>query len=317
MSAFLPAEPLEKSTPGGVIVPAITPVDLDDRIDEGAYRQQLRRLIKAGVQGIFAGGSAGEGPLLVLREWEHMASIAFEECQGKVCLLGGVMDTSTRRILERTRILRQIGYSNFVVTPTFYVGSKLHEEQLRLFGECKDHSEGMEMVAYNIPSCTGAAIQVETFCEMAQRGWITFCKDSSEDMSYFKRLTSEGADAGLRVLLGSERHALDGLLNGAEGIVPVCANYDPATFLRAYEARSRPDELRAIQERINTLVENIPLGARSWVAAVKYAVALSGIGSGDPVSPLEPLSDPEKQRLRDFVTLDSAVREDRRFDSDI
>ncbi len=287
-------------------MPVVTPVDSGDRVDESAYRQLLRRLIQAGVHGIFAGGSAGEGPLLLFREWERMVGIAFDECNGKLCLLGGVMDTSTKRIVERLRVLSRIGYSSFVVTPTFYVGSKLAEEQLRLFGQCKEHSDGMEMVAYNIPSCTGSTVQVETFCEMARRGWIRFCKDSSEDILHFRRLTSEGADVGLRTFMGSERHIAEGLLSGAHGIVPVCGNYDPAAFLNAYDARAHSDQLFESQKRIDVLVKNIPNGSRSWVASVKYALALSGIGSGDPVSPLEPLNADEKRQVEDFVSADLA-----------
>ncbi len=53
----------------GTTVPVITPVECEDRVDEAAYRAQFRRLIKAGVHGIFAGGSACKGPLLTLSEW--------------------------------------------------------------------------------------------------------------------------------------------------------------------------------------------------------------------------------------------------------
>ena len=79
---------------GGIIVPVITPVDDQDRVDEASFRAQIRRLIKAGIHGIFVGGSAGEGPLLTAKEWERMVTIGFEECNGKVHLLGGAIDTS-------------------------------------------------------------------------------------------------------------------------------------------------------------------------------------------------------------------------------
>jgi 4-hydroxy-tetrahydrodipicolinate synthase len=89
----------------GVIVPVITPVDEQDHVDEDAYRGLLRFLMGSGVHGIFVGGTAGEGPLLTLDEWERMAVIAFEECHGKVHLLGGTLDTSTRRVIEKAKIL--------------------------------------------------------------------------------------------------------------------------------------------------------------------------------------------------------------------
>src|ERR1700733_1763142 len=210
----------------GVVVPAVTPVDSQDRVDEKGYRALLRFLIASGVHGVFVGGTAGEGPMLTLAEWERMSLIAFEECHGNVHLLGGTLDTSTQRVIQRAKILAQIGYDNFVVLPTFYLKLNLAEEHLRLFGECKHAVSDLNMVVYNLPSLAGSSIPTETMRVMAERGWIRCCKDTSEDMAYFGRLMSEVAPLGVSVLIGSEKHAVEGLLMGAQGVVPVSGNYD-------------------------------------------------------------------------------------------
>ena len=111
---------LNHSEPSGVVVPAITPVDDEDRVHEADFRRSIRRLIDSGVNAIFIGGSAGEGPLLTEHEWERMVTIAYDEAHGAVNLLGGAMDTSTRRVLAKMRILAQLGYPHCVVTPTYY-----------------------------------------------------------------------------------------------------------------------------------------------------------------------------------------------------
>ena len=286
----------------GVIVPALTPVDSNDRVDEPAYRKLLRSLIESGVQGIFVGGTAGEGPLLTQREWERMAGIAFEECHGRVHLLGGATDTSTARVIERVHTLQAIGYENVVIVPTFYLKLKYPEEHLRLFGECKQAAGNTNLIAYNIPSCASSTIPVEVVCEMTRRGWIRYCKESSEDMDYFQQLLEQGGPLGLKVFVGSERHAAEALQMGAQGIVPVCANYEPATYIAAYEARHDPDRLRSLQERILTVIQNLVLAPRSWIAGAKYAIALKGIGSGRPVSPTEPLNDSERRAIEGFCS---------------
>ena len=288
---------MDLSKIAGVIVPAVTPVDAGDRVDEAAYRSLLRYLIDAGVHGIFVGGTAGEGPLLTLQEWERMSSIAFEECHGKVYLLGGALDTSTSRITQRIRMLSDIGYQHYVVVPPFYVKMTLPDEHLRLFGTCKESAPNLDMIVYNIPSCTGTVIPIEIVCKMAQRKWTLCCKDSSEDMEYFGRLISEAGPLGMRVLIGSEMNAAEALLMGAHGLVPVSGNYEPHTFLEAFEARGNAQKLALIQERITMLVQNVLLRPRSWLAGAKSAVAANGIGSGIPVSPFEPLSTDEKAQF--------------------
>jgi 4-hydroxy-tetrahydrodipicolinate synthase len=288
---------MSKSPITGVVVPVVTPVDAQDRVDEEAYRGLLRFLIGAGVHGVFVGGTAGEGPMLTLGEWERMCCIAFEECQGKVHLLGGTLDTSTKRVIQRARILARIGYDNYVVLPTFYLKLKLPDEHLRLFGECKEAVSDLNMVVYNLPSIAGSSIPIEVICEMTRRGWITCCKDTSEDMNYFGRLVSEAGPLGLGVLIGSELHASEALLNGAQGLVPVSANFEPGTYIAAYEARKDPEKMKLIQDRISSVVHNVLLQPRSWLAAAKYASSGLGYGSGKPVSPTEPLSEAERRQV--------------------
>ena len=87
-----------------------------------------------------------------------MVTIAHDEVGGAVHLLGGAIDTSTRRVLEKIRILSQLGFPYTVVTPTYYITLRTPDEHLRLFGECVEHAGNTEIIAYNIPSCTGSAM---------------------------------------------------------------------------------------------------------------------------------------------------------------
>ena len=283
----------------GVVVPIIVPVDEDDCTDKVAFRKQIRYLVEGGVHALFVGGTAGEGPLLTLKEWARMMETAIDEVKGAIPLLGGVMDTSTKRVVEKIRMLADLGYRAFAVTPTFYLALRSADEHLRLFGACREAAPGMEMVAYNIPSATGSEISAATLIEMASRGWIRYCKDSSGNWSVFTRLCSEGQGVGLRVLMGTEENVARALVAGAAGVVPVCANVEPQTYVAAYEAALRGDQdmLAHCQKRIDDLRETLLLAGSCWLAGVKYAQARRGIGSGRPVSPLEPLTAAQMRRV--------------------
>ena len=276
----------------GIIVPIITPVETDDRVDENSFRKMIRHVIDGGVHGLFVGGSAGEGPLLTELEWSRMVEIARDENGNRVSLLGGVMDTSAKRVKEKIKILKQMGYEFFVVSPTFYLSLASPEEHFRLFSECLDAGSGMEMVGYNIPQNTHSQVPVEVLHECVRRGWTRYCKDSSGDMEYFRRLQG----LGLKVFSGSEFDLTDKLLAGAAGLVNVCANYEPETYVQAYSAALKKDreELAKMQERVDFLRQRLCLEGPCWLSGVKYAMSTLGIGSGKPLSPLQPA--PEKQR---------------------
>lgn len=292
---------------GGVVVPVITPTNDKEDVDEAAFRRVLRRLIKSGVNAIFVGGSAGEGPLLTDQQWRRMVEVAFDEVRGEIPLLGGAIDTSTRRVCDKAKTLREIGYRHLVVTPTFYIAAKTPEEHLRLYGQAKEAAGDMEMVAYNIPQCTASTLAVDTVCEMVKRGWIRYCKESSGDLPYIKELIARGKDVGLTVLAGDEFTSNEALLAGAGGIVPVCANYDPATFLRLFDAGSKGnrEELARVMTRMLMVRETLVLSGPCWLSGIKYAVAALGIGSGMPVSPLEPAD------AKRIARIDALVKADR------
>jgi 4-hydroxy-tetrahydrodipicolinate synthase len=288
----------------GVIVPIITPVDAHDRVDENSFRKIIRHVIEGGVHGLFIGGSAGEGPLFAQMEWTRMMEIARDENGSRVSLLGGVMDTSAKRVKEKIRLLKQMGYEFFVVSPTFYLSLSSPEEHFRLFSECADAGSGMEMVGYNIPQNTHSQVPAEVFHDCLKRGWIQYCKDSSGDMEYFRRLQG----LGLKVFSGSEFDLTDKLLAGAAGLVNVCANYEPETYVQAYSAALKKDrqELAKTQARVDFLRQRLCLEGPCWLSGVKYAVSTLGIGSGKPVSPLQPA--PEKQRkMIDEITKEKPV----------
>jgi 4-hydroxy-tetrahydrodipicolinate synthase len=263
----------------------------------------LGRLVAAGVRGIFVGGSAGEGPLLTDAEWRRMVEIAHDVVGDQIPLLGGVMDTSTRRVLDKIAVLRHVGYRHAVLTPTFYITTATASEHLRLFEAARQAAGTMELVAYNIPSCTGSVLTVDTVCELARRGWIRCCKDSSGDLPQVTELIRRGKSLGLSVLAGDEKTSGAAMLAGADGIIPVCANYEPETFLALYKAGVAGDrtEVAKQMQRVTELRNALVLAGPCWLAGIKHAVSLLGIGSDTVVSPLEPVTAAQRLTVGNLV----------------
>ncbi len=292
----------------GIIPPLITPTDARDDIDEPALRRSVRRLLAAGVHGLFVAGTAGEGPMLAEGPWERLMEIAAEEVAGRVPLLAGAQDVSTRRVADKLRRLQTLGYRHAVVTPTFYIPARTMSEHLRHFGACREAAGDLELIAYNIPQVVGIGLAVETVCELARRGWVRHCKESSGDLDFLRRLIERGREVGLRVLMGDERNSAAGLAAGAVGLVNLCSNLCPELYRCLYEASRRGDraETARLQAGINRLVEEVVLSGPCFLAGPTYWLARLDIGRGAPVAPLEPASEEQKRRIDSFL---SASRE--------
>ncbi len=287
----------------GIIPPILTPTDANDAVDEPALRRAIRRLLQAGVHGLFVAGSAGEGPLLADSEWVRLMEITQDEVAGKVPLLAGVQDVSTRKVCDKIRRLGPIGYRHCVVTPTFYVPTRTPSEHLRHFAACREAAGDIEVIAYNIPQIVGTSLAVETFVELGRRGWIRHCKESSGDLEYLRRLIVEGREVGLRVLMGDERNSAAGLRAGAVGLVNLCSNLQPQTYLRLYEAAQRRDDeaMERLQAQINRMVDEVVLTGPCFVSGPKYLLSRLGIGQGTPVAPLEPVSEAQARKIEAFL----------------
>jgi len=291
-----PNPPLE-----GIIVPVITPVNGDGKVDEAAFRAVLGRCIEGGVHGLFVGGTSGIGPLLPDQQWRRMLEIALDQVKGQRPLLAGVMETSTPRAIERIRHLEGLGFKYFVLTPTFYVPIRQHDEFMAHFGACRQ-ATGMEMVVYNIPPCTGSTIPAETVLEMARRGWTRTCKDSSNDAAFFADLCRRGKEHGLGVFQGNYPHFTTLLELRAAGVVPVPGNIDPRPLADAWNALRAGDieTLQRLQPRIDALWQAMVSGF-DFLSGNIYALQLLGIGSGEVIAPLQPASEERRKAIEAYL----------------
>ena len=291
-----------KSSINGVVVPVVTPVDNNDCVDEKAFRDILRHCLGNGVNGIFVGGSAGAGPLLVEKEWKRAMGIARDEVDSRYALMGGVICPSTALASERIRFLEHLGYEHFVVTPTFYLRQEDDQQFLDHFDGCRQQTY-MDMIIYNIPGCTNSVIPVSVITEMAQKGWFKVVKESSGDREYFRALLDLADKYNLNVLQGNEQNIAWSLQLGASGMVPVCANYEPQTYVKMWQVRSSGSmsEMEQLQLRANQLCDNILEKPGYWISGMLYALSTLGYGSARPVAPFRPLTDEGRRHIDMFL----------------
>lgn len=287
--------------PGGVIVPLLTPLTDDGRIDTAAMREHIGRCLSAGVAGIFVGGSAGMGPMLTEAQWECALGTAVEAVGDSALVLAGIIATSTQRALLQIRASQRLGCGTIVVTPTFYITIRTREEMLAHFQACREATD-QQMVIYNIPSCTNSSIPPSVVKTVAERGWSTAMKESSGDRAYFTEIMNSVRGTDMVVLQGNEPDIAWGLRAGAAGIVPVCANCEPTTFVDAVHAARTGDwdRLDEQQKRIDEVRDTMLVGDHNWIAGLFCACNALGIGNGKPLLPLQPVSEERKARITTF-----------------
>ena len=104
----------------GVIVPIITVIDEDERIDEAGQRKQVDYIIDGGLQGILAFGSNGEFYQTEEDEMERGLSIMIDEAAGRVPVYFGIGAINTKKCIRLAKMAAEKGAAGIsVLQPMF------------------------------------------------------------------------------------------------------------------------------------------------------------------------------------------------------
>ena len=107
----------------GVVVPILTVIDENERIDEAGQRAQVDYVIEGGVSGILAFGSNGEFYMVEEDEMERGLKIMVDQAAGRVPVYFGIGAISTRKCCRLARMAVQNGAAAVsVLQPMFQIG---------------------------------------------------------------------------------------------------------------------------------------------------------------------------------------------------
>ena len=93
----------------GVVVPILTVIDENERIDEAGQRAQVDYVIEGGVSGILAFGSNGEFYMVEEDEMERGLKIMVDRAAGRVSVYFGIGTIIPRKCCRVARMAVQNG----------------------------------------------------------------------------------------------------------------------------------------------------------------------------------------------------------------
>ena len=298
---------------GGVIPPLITPVDERENVDEDGLRALIERCIQGGLHGIFIAGSNGECMQLTQAERERAIRIAVDQVGERIPVVCGIMDSSTRRVIDNLKRLEQCGGTCAAVTSIFYARHTSQSESIRHFEEISK-AANIDILIYNMPSMTGLAFAPSTVMTIGDMPHIAGYKDSASDYGAFMQVLSKYINTPFACLQGVTAQAISALLMGADGFVPALAPLFPEMFVDAYEAGISGDVARA--RRYNELIRESSriLGmSKNATAAAKYAISTIGYTDKRVLMPQDVVQPEEESAiLRQIERVNALYERERR-----
>lgn len=283
----------------GIIPPILTPMFEDETINEKELRNQVNRLIDAGVHGLFCFGTNGESYILSDEEKEQVLRVVVEETNHRVPVYAGTGCPGTKDTIRMSQMAKEAGADVLsIITPYFAAAS-----QDEIYNHYKSVAEAVDLpiVIYNIPARTGNKVDPATIGKLAKIDNIVGAKDSSGDFNNMLQYIAVSQDEDFEILSGNDALVLWNLSAGGAGGIAGCANIYPKTLVAIYELfqAGKIEEAMKVQDSIRPLRDCFKYGNPNTI--VKTAVNLLGYPVGPCRAPFNGLSNAGVEALKAVI----------------
>lgn len=273
----------------------VTPFARDHSIDLAVVRELALRQIEAGVDVLVPAGTTGEGATLTPDEHVRLVEEVVRAAGGRVPVLAGSGANSTHEAVALATRLAGVGADGLLLVTPYY--NKPTIAGLELHYTIAAEAARVPIVLYNVPGRTGLNLRVEDTLRLARIPGVIGIKEASGDPLQILELLIR-RPAGFLVLSGDDAITLPLLAAGADGVVSVVANEDPAGMAGLVHAGLAGDfaAARGVHERLFPLMTANFL--ESNPGPVKAAMAMLGLLEEVLRPPLAPVLEATRRRIR-------------------
>ena len=284
-------------TPKGIVVPIVTPVDENGKLNEKAYRDLIEYLYQGGIHGIFPFGTTGEFYAYDLGFYTHLLDVTKDAVAGRMQIYAGANHITTRGAAEIAKAVEKVGGIDAlsVLTPMFV--SQTQHEVYEYYREIAAETS-LPIIIYNNKPKTNVTVEPATVAKLAEIDNIVAAKDSTGDMTNAEEYIRLTRGMEFSVMMGRDTLILAGLHYGASGAIASCANVAPRIAVDIYEKFQAKDYAGALEAQFQLSALRVATNMGSFPVTLKEALKLIGHDCGDCVPPILPLHEDQREKLR-------------------
>jgi 4-hydroxy-tetrahydrodipicolinate synthase len=289
---------VSKFKPEGVMPALVTPFTRDGDINEGGYREVIDYTIKKGATGVVALGTTGEFSYLRTEERKKMLKLTIEFVDGRVPIIAGTGQHSTRATVKLTKFAADVGCDAALVISPYFLrptdkGYYEHYETVARKGN-------LPVLLYNIPQCTLGVLNSNVVLDLAELDNIIGIKDSSGSVPYVLELIQK-LKGKMEVIIGADECFLSAVLAGSKAAIMASANVIPHIWLEimTLAQNGKVEEAAELQRSTQTFARMVlKYGAAPPVKAALKMVGVNAGGSRMPLNSGGTLTPEIKEEIR-------------------
>jgi 4-hydroxy-tetrahydrodipicolinate synthase len=274
----------KKFVPKGVMPALVTPFTKDGDVIEESFRQIIDYTISKGAAGVVPAGTTGEFVYMNMDERKKLLELTTECVNGRVPVVAGTGQSSTRAATELTKYAADIGCDAALVVSPFYLkpSDKGMYEHYATIARKSD----MPIIMYNIPQMGGiGVVPISVVEDLADIDNIVGIKDSSGNMTYMLELLQK-LKGRISVINGNDEVFFSAVTAGVNAAIMASANIMPHlwTELMKKVRKGDIDGALKIQLSVQTLARIVT--RYGGAPPVKIALKMMGIDAGKTRMPL-------------------------------
>ena len=272
----------------GVIVPIITVIDEDEKIDEAGMRRQVEFVIKGGLHGILAFGSNGEFYQIEEDEMERGLEIMMDQAAGRVPVYFGIGAINTKKCVRLAKMAAAHNVAGISILQPMFL-KPTEDELYTHFKTIADAVPDVPVLIYNNPGRTGYTLSgglVEKLAHQVPN--IVGMKDTSGDMTQTEEFIRRNRDINFKVFGGKDTLLYVSLCCGAVGGVCTAGNFMPELITEVYNKFVEGDLEGSKEAQFKVNPVRLSMDAASFPVAAKDMANLRGLEIGVPYLPSKP-----------------------------
>lgn len=272
----------------GIIVPILTPIDGEERIDEPMLRDQVDYVINGGVSGVLAFGSNGEFYMVEEDEMERGLKIMVAQAAGRVPVYFGIGAISTKKCCRLAKMAAANGAAGVSVLQPMFL-KPTYQELFLHFKAVAESVPGVPMLLYNNPGRVGYTLSADLVDELAHKvDNIVGMKDTSGDITLTSEFIRRTRDVDFKVFGGKDTLLYASLCHGAVGGVCTAANFMPKLITDVYNKFVAGDLKGSLEAQFKLNPVRLAMDPASFPVAAKDMAKLRGRDVGVPYLPTLP-----------------------------
>jgi 4-hydroxy-2-oxoglutarate aldolase len=284
----------------GVFPPMLTPFKEDGKLDIDGHLFNLEKWNHTPLSGYLVLGSNSETAFLTENEKLLLIEKTAESIPKDRLLMAGTGMESTQETISLTQKAAERGaQAALILTPFFYLGNMSDAALTKHFIKIADEVD-IPILIYNVPKFAHVNVNNGLLSSLKDHPNIIGMKDSAGNISQLIQYQSI-ISSDFSLMVGTAALWYPALTLGIKGGVMALANILPAECVEI-QTLVNEGKWNEAENLYRTLFPiNHAITVTFGVAGLKYAADLLGYKGGFVRSPLLPLTDTQKQTIKDLL----------------